>query len=549
MKFLLFCFLLVHCLAYSYSKDFSQAALRPYVHKWEGRLLNLQEEKRLDEILSQRFQYMNAGTQSTVFISEDGKYILKFFKQRQFTPRASKNTWSIPFFARWRKEKQEKKYALKRDKIFSAYKVSFDRLSKQTGVIYVHFNSGRLKRSIQLENNVGQLLTVRLDDWDFVIEQRAEPLPKFLESLLKKGDVHAAEEAISSLLDLHRIFFEKGMRNRDIEFASNYGFIDGAPVLFDVGRLLPAVGWEGREKVLKKLKNFLPAFRMWIDHFYPILLPACDAAIVKLNASFDNPAAFSMTSFHPYQIQWEPRTICNENKRDIEAALSQPYRYLGKGGQSIAFVSADDKFVVKFFKQKIFSVPQEVFSKQRKLKQRAGKRDRIYTAYKLACDVLSKETGIFYVHFNTTSHLQKTLRLTLASGAEMAIELDDCDFIIERRAVRLVDHLDTLLAQGKVVEAGESLRNVLEMHCVFFKRHVRDRDRGIKHNFGFVDGAPVLFDVGRLVPCIGQQGKKEYQKRMQSSLPRFRNWIKAHYPQLLPYCDAGIAKILETIYT
>ncbi len=551
-------FLIVRVFAYSYTDEFSKAVSRPYEHNWEGHILNAEEEKRLDDALSQSYHYMNAGTQCAAFISKDGKYILKFFKKKRFLPPAASDGFSIPFFTNWRMERKRNKCQIKRDRIFSAYTISCDRLSQQTGVFFVHFNStGRLKRSIQLSDASGKTLDVALDDWDFVLERRAEPLRDYLERLLGTGDVAAAGVAVHRLLELQRIFFHKGMRNRDIEFVNNYGFIDGTPVLFDVGRLLPAIDLLGREKYQKKLKSFLPAFREWIVYFYPLLIPYCDTAIARLQSTlYDDPDEFSMTCFHPYELKWEGHALDGDENRVLKRALSQPYRYLSQGGQSCAFVSEDDRYVIKFFKQKMFSLPEQQdrfvfasrFFKARKHNQRAGKRDRIYSGYKIACDMLPQETGILYVHFNTTSHLRETLSLTLPSGQSLSVDLDDCDFIVARRAVTLPKHLNALLAEGKVKEAGESLRRMLELYCVFFQKNVRDRDVAIANNYGFVDGAPVLFDAGRLLPCSGQEAKKKYRKKMQTLLPSFRNWIKAQYPMLIPYCDAAIGKILETVY-
>ena len=540
------------------SDEFSKTSSHPYEHKWEGHALLGDEEKIIEKALFQTYHYLNAGTHSIAFLSQDGQYILKFFKKKRFVLK-EKTGFFIPFYTSWRQGRKSEKLSIKRDRIFSAYKISCDRLSKETGVLHVHFNStGHFAHSLTLTDSSGKPFSIALDDWDFVLEKRAEPLSCYLEKLLHQGDIEKAGRAIAQLLDLHRVFFHKGMRNRDIEFVNNYGFVDGAPVLFDVDRLLPCTGQEGREKYQKKLTAFLPAFHNWIAFFYPVLLPFCDDAIAKIQATFPNdPDELSMTCFHPYHLKWDGHALIPQEKNVLEKALCQPYRYLSKGGQSFVFLSEDGNYVIKFFKQKIFSIPHfqsrypflAHFLKERKIKQRAAKRDRIFSGYKIAFDKLAKETGVLYVHFNATSHLQKTLQLTLPSGQALSVDLDDCDFIVERRAECLQDHLNALLAQDRIYEAGDALRRLLELYCVFYQKDVRDRDVEIANNYGFVDGAPVLFDAGRLLPCVGHKDKKKYQKRIQSILPSFRNWVKAHYPMLIPYCDGAIAKIIETIYS
>src|SRR5689334_14456085 len=44
--------------------------------------LSTEEQQQLDRILSQPFRYLSAGSQSYAFVSEDGKYVIKFFRMK-----------------------------------------------------------------------------------------------------------------------------------------------------------------------------------------------------------------------------------------------------------------------------------------------------------------------------------------------------------------------------------------------------------------------------------------------------------------------------------
>lgn len=203
--FLLIC---VPLCAHAVSSDaFSKTSSHPYEHKWEGHPLKSDEEKIIEKALLQAYHYFNEGTHSMAFLSQDGNHILKFFKKKCFVPKEKKGFF-IPLFTSWRQKRKTEKLSIKRDRIFSAYKISCDRLSKETGVLFVHFNStGHIAHSLTLTDSSGKPFSIALDDWDFVLEKRAEPLSCYLDKLLQQGDIEKAGMALAQLLDLHRVFF------------------------------------------------------------------------------------------------------------------------------------------------------------------------------------------------------------------------------------------------------------------------------------------------------------------------------------------------------
>jgi hypothetical protein len=78
---------------------------------------------------------------------------------------------------------------------------------------------------------------------------------------------------------------------------------------------------------------------------------------------------------------------------EAEKALSQSYRYLGKGRQTFVFASADGKWVVKFFNQKYFEIPfwADWVSKER---AKRGLRKKFYLeSYRIAATELPEETA------------------------------------------------------------------------------------------------------------------------------------------------------------
>jgi hypothetical protein len=55
-----------------------------YHPEWETTPLNVDEENFLEEALNQPYTYLAKGCQAYVFQSQDGKYVVKFFKYQRF---------------------------------------------------------------------------------------------------------------------------------------------------------------------------------------------------------------------------------------------------------------------------------------------------------------------------------------------------------------------------------------------------------------------------------------------------------------------------------
>jgi hypothetical protein len=251
---------------------------------------------------------------------------------------------------------------------------------------------------------------------------------------------------------------------------------------------------------------------------------------------------YSLSSHRCFVSKWQAQNAHNDS---VDKALAQSYRFLGMGEQSSAFVSDDGNYVIKFFKNRLFSVASPRFSipfysewdRRKKTQKKALRRDHIYSTYRHCCDRLSQETGIFYVHFNTTDTLQKTLRLSENASCENAfiVNLDECDFVLQRRAIGLKEYLNSLLEQGRISEAVNAIDRLMQMPYALYKNGMRDRDIVFINNYGFIEDKPVLFDVGRLFPAHGELGRKKMEKKAALFMSSIYSWIKANYPELTLY--------------
>ncbi|NGX47199.1 MAG: hypothetical protein K1000chlam3_00571 [Chlamydiae bacterium] len=251
-----------------------------------------------------------------------------------------------------------------------------------------------------------------------------------------------------------------------------------------------------------------------------------------------------ISSNRPYSAEFATRPLDDEEETELQIALSQAYNYFGRGGQAYTFFSADGKYVIKFFKQRLFRpswllnhLPLPAFLhkfREKRNFKRADKLQRDFFSYKIAFEELHEETGLIYSHLNPTSHLKTKLAIKDRLGIRHFIDLDRFDFVVQKRATRVYDQIDELMGSGKVEEAKQALKEVFVMIQTRAKKGFRDRDPNIRTNCGFIGSRAIKIDVGRFVRSEDMRKKEIYSADLKRITAPFEEWIKETHPILLP---------------
>lgn len=185
--------------------------------------------------LSQRYTYLGKGAQTYAFLSQDGAYVLKLFKGQHLTPAF----WSSYLPPSW----QEKSLLRKKERLealFNSYQVASERLSQETGLLCVHLSAtAGFDRQVTVQDLIGHEYRLNLDDFAFVLQERATLIGEVIDHLIQSGRseevlalIDAATACVSSRL-------EKGYIDTDPAFLQNYGVTaSGKVIQIDVGRLV-----------------------------------------------------------------------------------------------------------------------------------------------------------------------------------------------------------------------------------------------------------------------------------------------------------------------
>jgi hypothetical protein len=178
-------------------------------------------QQTLTQVFKQPFMYLASGVQTFAFVSQDGKYVIKFFRS--------------PFLDNMEKSLKRK------DKLvaaLNAYHMAYEEIPKDTGLLFVHLNrKTNLQKTVMVSDRSGKKHLIDLDEVPFIVQEKAELIFDYLKQLVIKGDARGLKKSVTAVLDLVERRIQKGFTDDDRAVTHNYGFVGDRPIHFDIGRL------------------------------------------------------------------------------------------------------------------------------------------------------------------------------------------------------------------------------------------------------------------------------------------------------------------------
>lgn len=267
--------------------------------EWDTTPVTPEEMSHVKQILSQPYHYLGKGAQSYAFVSEDGEYVLKFFKFKHL-----RQAWwvsyipSIPPLSQWKEEDRLKKEA-KLSSVFDGYLTAYNHHRSESAILYLHFNTtDHLLGSVTVYDKLGISHKIDLDSVMFILQSKVKPMRGVIIHLLNQGDVSGAIAMINKTFDLYMSEYQKGIYDRDHGVMHNTGYLtlnNGSTVAvhLDVGKM-------SKEPRMKETTYFAPDLEKvarkidaWTALNYPKYYPEISKAMeARLTQEFGRPFSF-----------------------------------------------------------------------------------------------------------------------------------------------------------------------------------------------------------------------------------------------------------------
>lgn len=262
-----------------------------------------------------------------------------------------------------------------------------------------------------------------------------------------------------------------------------------------------------------------------------------------------------ISSNRPFNPAWQTHSLSPEEQEELNTALSQKYQYFNRGGQCYVFLSEDGNYVIKFFKQQTYTIPlwhhfipiPYVFDlyKEKKQWKRQDKLSRDFLSYKASFDELQSMTGLVFVHLNRTQDLQRTLTVIDRLHIEHPLDLDQFDFVLQKRAQLISPAIAELVQHDQIPQAKQIIDQIAELIVDRCQKGLEDRDPEIRTNCGLLEGRVIKIDVGRLTPNEEMKTPAMCRSELIKIMGPFKEWLQPVDAQLAAYCDEAIEKALN----
>ena len=275
-------------------------------------------------------------------------------------------------------------------------------------------------------------------------------------------------------------------------------------------------------------------------------------AYERRNEGFTIEKIQSTLPFSPdYEVKSTPEQLAQANK-----IFEQPFYYLGHGFQCYAFVSADDQYVLKFFRYQRMRLPEFAYHLPdiapvrnylaRKAVDYATRRNYLFNGIKVGFENASDETALLFVHMNKTVGQHPTLTIYNKVGTRFEVPLDQVEFMLQRKARLVKPVLDELMAAGQIDEAKARLDQIYALLVRCAKRGICDTDGALirKNNLGYLGDTCIYIDSGKL--CLKEEIKQK--ERFERDLRRLRplaKWLEQKYPPLAKHFEETRKKVLN----
>ena len=254
--------------------------------------------------------------------------------------------------------------------------------------------------------------------------------------------------------------------------------------------------------------------------------------------------------------KYTPPTLSKAEKEKLSAILAQKFYYLGCGGQSYAFVSQDQNYILKFFKFHHYRIPlwldKMPLLGNLKTKRDAYKamyedrREKVLTSVVISSTDLKEQSGVIYHHLQKTKDLGLKLHFYDKIGIPYSLDADAFAFVIQKKGTPGGVYLKSLVENGEIKKAHQKIDELFEYSIQIAKMGLFDRDLKFKSNLGFLNDHVFQLDLGSLSYNEKAKSYESYVPLINKAVTKFKIWLSKECPDLISYFDEKLQDLNES---
>ena len=225
--------------------------------------------------------------------------------------------------------------------------------------------------------------------------------------------------------------------------------------------------------------------------------------------------------------------------------VQQKFLYLGKGRQSYAFVSEDQKYVIKLVRYHKYQIPfwknvcqqmLHISCGKIALQEQKERKKRAFESYLIAYQNLFPLTNVQYLHLTKTQNLKQKVTFVDRMGRCHNIQLDDVLFFMQKKADPLEKTMQMLYDKGQYEKVQKLIQSFYKMLAYRIKQNISNRDfMNYMRNSGIYHNQVMEIDVGSFYFNDALLERQEKQKEWERSLEDLERFLQQKCVNLLPF--------------
>ncbi len=249
---------------------------------WETLPLSEADQAEFEKAIDQQYSYLGSGGQCFAFESEDGRYVLKFFKHKLRKPQLWLLSLPLPEPLASKQRKAYSRFLNKHRRDFASYKLAYEQLKEQTGLICIHLNkTSTIGRSLTISDKLHIAHRIDLDRTEFILQKKADLVYPSIDKMMEEGKIEEARRALHAIVELIVSRCKQGIFDEDPRIHCNVGLIGAQAIFIDVGRFKLDPLRTAPEVYLNDLMAITERFKHWLEENHPLLLPLLEEEIAQ----------------------------------------------------------------------------------------------------------------------------------------------------------------------------------------------------------------------------------------------------------------------------
>jgi len=227
--------------------------------------------------LSQRFFYLARGRQCFAFVSEDGKYVLKF-------PRLDRYKDRILFCAFPSSSDQKRQSNLSRkERLFDSFEIACDQLQEDTAILAM-YNAPKTGKEVEIVDRLGRKVRLPLEKTGFILQRKLPLFKDVFQEAFANHDLKEINRILDRLLAVVVRVADRGIVSKDGSFLKNFAFDEKQAYQIDVGSYYRMDHLPSNEVFAISIHSNVETLRAWLRHKDPAFLALIDEKLDQIYA-------------------------------------------------------------------------------------------------------------------------------------------------------------------------------------------------------------------------------------------------------------------------